>query len=241
MALTIKQLKFAREIEATHWCSRYGYLTYYRNITADGGYQYLLESESSAGWCDGAGGFPVGWNRGEVHEIDFSPLDDYYADKALDIAATGGDQDEKICVYTKYSPATYSAMIDAGYECNAGFDPYQDWHIGYDVDSKTITSYNPKIHSSPVSFEEFVKGMPNYAEVAEVHGKSNQRSKYHREVKPGVWIDVYDVIKAWGVNNPAQQHLIKKALQAGDRGHKDYDEDMDDVIASAKRAKDLQK
>lgn len=65
-------------------------------------------------------------------------------------------------------------------------------------------------------------------------------SKYHHEIKPGVWVDVYDVIKAWGITNPAQQHLAKKALQAGDRGHKNYAEDMDDIIASAKRAKDLE-
>lgn len=24
------------------------------------------------------------------------------------------------------------------------------------------------------------------------------RSKYHREIKPGVWVDVYDVLNAWG-------------------------------------------
>lgn len=77
-----------------------------------------------------------------------------------------------------------------------------------------------------------------------------KRSKYHHLIaivdmpdgsKHEVWVDVYDVINAWAVNNPAQQHLIKKALQAGDRGHKDYAEDMDDIIASAERAKDLQR
>lgn len=68
-----------------------------------------------------------------------------------------------------------------------------------------------------------------------------KRSKYHHEIVPGVWVDVYDVIKAWSVTNPAQQHLIKKALQAGARGHKDYDQDMDDIIASAVRAKELEK
>ena len=62
------------------------------------------------------------------------------------------------------------------------------------------------------------------------------RSKYHREIKPGVWVDVYDVINAWKITNPAQQHLAKKALQAGDRGHKGYAEDMRDIIASAGRA-----
>jgi hypothetical protein len=65
-------------------------------------------------------------------------------------------------------------------------------------------------------------------------------SKYHREIKPGVYIDVYDVLQAFDVRNPALQHLIKKALAAGKRGHKDLTQDMDDIIDSAIRAKDLE-
>jgi len=67
-----------------------------------------------------------------------------------------------------------------------------------------------------------------------------QHSKYHREIKPGVWVDCYDVLQAWAVTNPALQHLIKKALQPGERGHKDLETDMNDIIASAKRAKELE-
>lgn len=72
------------------------------------------------------------------------------------------------------------------------------------------------------------------------HPEVMSRSKYHREVKPGVWIDVYDVLKAWGVKNPALQHLIKKALAPGKRGHKDLMTDMDDIVASAKRAREME-
>lgn len=64
-------------------------------------------------------------------------------------------------------------------------------------------------------------------------------NKYARQCK-GVTIDVYDVINAWGVTNPALQHLIKKALQAGQRGHKDRDEDLHDILASAQRAIELE-
>ena len=66
-----------------------------------------------------------------------------------------------------------------------------------------------------------------------------KKSKYHREVAPGVWIDVYDVLKAWNVTCPALQHLIKKALQPGERGHKTLDQDMKDIVASAIRAQEL--
>jgi len=64
-------------------------------------------------------------------------------------------------------------------------------------------------------------------------------SKYHREIRPGVFVDVYDVLHAWRVTNPALQHLIKKALQPGERGHKTMMEDLNDIVVSANRAYDL--
>ena len=63
-------------------------------------------------------------------------------------------------------------------------------------------------------------------------------SKYAKTIH-GVSVDVYDVLQAWGVSNPALQHLIKKALQCGQRGHKDNAQDLQDIIDSAIRAKEL--
>lgn len=65
-------------------------------------------------------------------------------------------------------------------------------------------------------------------------------NKYQREIKPGVFVDVYDVLKAWSVSNPALQHLLKKALQPGERGHKDLAADLKDIISSAQRAYELE-
>ena len=67
-----------------------------------------------------------------------------------------------------------------------------------------------------------------------------ERSKYHVQVKEGVWIDVYDVLAAFGVTNPALAHLIKKALKPGDRGHKDKLTDLRDIVQSAQRALELE-
>jgi hypothetical protein len=74
-------------------------------------------------------------------------------------------------------------------------------------------------------------------------------NKYQREIKGVlknksdqydiVLIDVYDVLKAFNVTCPALQHLIKKALNAGNRGHKDLETDLQDIIDSAIRAKAL--
>ena len=64
-------------------------------------------------------------------------------------------------------------------------------------------------------------------------------SKYTKQIH-GASVDVYDVLMAWGVTNPALQHLIKKALQCGQRGHKDKQQDLQDIIDSAIRAKELE-
>jgi hypothetical protein len=63
--------------------------------------------------------------------------------------------------------------------------------------------------------------------------------KYNRECK-GVTIDVYDVLLAFNVTNPALQHLVKKALCAGLRGHKDKEQDLHEILESAKRAVELE-
>lgn len=70
-------------------------------------------------------------------------------------------------------------------------------------------------------------------------GEEKQMNKYSKEIKKNVYVDVYDVLKAFDVRCPALQHLIKKALAAGQRGHKDLMTDLDDIIASANRAKEL--
>ena len=64
-------------------------------------------------------------------------------------------------------------------------------------------------------------------------------NKYQRECK-GILLDVYDVLHAFDVRNSGLQHLIKKALMAGDRGHKDKETDMKEVVSSAIRALELE-
>ena len=67
----------------------------------------------------------------------------------------------------------------------------------------------------------------------------NEKNKYTRTMK-GIDCDVYDVLEAFNVTCPALQHLLKKGLNAGLRGHKDTLQDLDDIIASAERAKALE-
>ena len=65
---------------------------------------------------------------------------------------------------------------------------------------------------------------------------SGGKSKYHREILPGVWVDVYDVLAAFEVSDAGYQHAIKKMLATGKRGHKSEVEDREDIMASVKRS-----
>jgi len=64
-------------------------------------------------------------------------------------------------------------------------------------------------------------------------------SKYHVQIK-GQWVDVYDIIVAYEVTNPADQHAIKKMLCPGKRGAKDGIQDRREAIASLERAIELE-
>lgn len=65
-------------------------------------------------------------------------------------------------------------------------------------------------------------------------------SKYNRPCK-GVTIDIYDVLQAFTVTNPATQHAIKKLLCAGLCGHKDKMQDLTEALKSIERAIELEK
>lgn len=54
-----------------------------------------------------------------------------------------------------------------------------------------------------------------------------------------VTVDVYRVLDAFAVTDPCLQHLIKKALCVGVRGHKDVSTDLNDILLSAEKAVEL--
>ena len=54
-------------------------------------------------------------------------------------------------------------------------------------------------------------------------------------------VDVYDVLRAFSVTDPAIQHAIKKLLCTGIRGHKDTRQDLEEAIQSIERALDVVK
>ncbi len=68
----------------------------------------------------------------------------------------------------------------------------------------------------------------------------DSKNKYQREIKKDVFVDVYDVLKAFNVTCPALQHAVKKVLAAGQRGVKSSIEDKNEAIASIKRSIELE-
>jgi hypothetical protein len=54
-------------------------------------------------------------------------------------------------------------------------------------------------------------------------------------------VDVYDVLRAFNVTDPAIQHAVKKLLCTGIRGHKDSRQDLEEAIQSIERALDIVK
>jgi hypothetical protein len=75
-------------------------------------------------------------------------------------------------------------------------------------------------------------------------------SKYTREITQTladedqgftIDVDVYDVLRAFNVTDPAIQHAVKKLLCTGIRGHKDSRQDLEEAIQSIERALDVVK
>ena len=69
--------------------------------------------------------------------------------------------------------------------------------------------------------------------------KKKKRNKYMREIVPSIWVDVYDIINAFNVTDGGMQHVLKKIVACGQRGHKDELEDRLDILASVKRSNEI--
>ncbi len=68
--------------------------------------------------------------------------------------------------------------------------------------------------------------------------KELENNKYMVKCK-GVYIDVYNVLTSFEVTDPAVQHAVKKLLKAGQRGHKNTKQDLEEAKASIQRAIEL--
>ena len=116
-------------------------------------------------------------------------------------------------------------------------------YCGYEGDSSywrwDVMGYFDQYSLTTISVEDFIHKYQKTCTVEDSCKEDKPLNKYHREVKEGVYVDVYDVLRAFNVTDPCLQHMIKKCLANGVRGHKDATEDYEDIVASAKRALEL--
>lgn len=61
-------------------------------------------------------------------------------------------------------------------------------------------------------------------------------SHYFKDVSHLKEIDVYQVLQLFNVTDPCLQHIVKKALCAGQRGHKNFETDLKNIRDTAIRA-----
>ena len=107
----------------------------------------------------------------------------------------------------------------------------------------------------PSSVTFFIAQRPSYFEYEfrrrkELQANSipDRGSKYHRTITQtiagdthgcSVVVDVYDVLRAFGVSCPALQHAAKKILCPGLRGQKTAAQDISEAANSCRRAIEL--
>lgn len=77
-------------------------------------------------------------------------------------------------------------------------------------------------------------------EISDLAAVGEKMGVYRRRVRSEV-IDVYDVLAAFNVTNPATAHAIKKLLAPGKRGHKDAATDLSEAMASLQRAIEIER
>ncbi len=114
-----------------------------------------------------------------------------------------------------------------------------------DVINMTIKEIEEVIEHNKKLEAELIKANKAIDSLSEIfkslEGKENGNlNKYSREIKKGVYVDVYDVLKSFEVENPAVQHAIKKLLASGQRGYKDTIQDLIEAMQSIQRAIELE-
>lgn len=70
-------------------------------------------------------------------------------------------------------------------------------------------------------------------------GKTPRQHSHYFKACKYRQIDVYRVIDIFQVTHPCAQHVLKKVLVPGSRGHKDLDRDIQDMIDTLLRWQEM--
>lgn len=107
-------------------------------------------------------------------------------------------------------------------------------------DDQYEEEYNTRQEAFNKEWEDYVANVEIERAMERHEPPTPVDSKYSRPLPSNLTnIDVYDVLKLFEVNDPAIQHAIKKLLCTGMRGHKSYQEDLQEALFSVERALQL--
>lgn len=70
---------------------------------------------------------------------------------------------------------------------------------------------------------------------------TDKHNHYVKDVSTLIKLDVYRLIQLYGITDPCFQHALKKLLVTGGRGHKPVEKDVQDVIDTLERWKEMRK
>ena len=181
---------------------------------------------------------------------------------ALTVFVEGMDGNDLMNLKTVYNThvtpprnALYKWRISASVSGTQKVEEVEEMVKNHKTSSEKLTGIMEDVLSSVFKVDRNKEGEPelfvndafvNKDCIQEI--KAPRPNKYMRKIKSfeshdingspieiDVWVDVYDVIKAFNVTSGPMQHALKKVLCAGERGHKDLLEDLNDIIASVER------
>ena len=172
-------------------------------------------------WQNADGGWMFGNGRKPITEATFFLTDHHYPETMPDPSKVIGDWRDTLEAnpMRELNPATSSVTDSQAREL---------------VEESGVCS-----EGKPCTDGVACNSCPNRNPVDDPEEAASKHSKYHVKIK-GTWIDVYDILHAYQVTNPGDQHAIKKMLMPGKRGHKDAEKDRAEAIQSLHRAIELE-
>ena len=70
----------------------------------------------------------------------------------------------------------------------------------------------------------------------DINSSPSKHNHYYIDVSDVEEVDFYEIALRYNVTDPCIQHILKKCLAVGDRGHKDFHTDLKDIHDTAVRA-----
>lgn len=135
------------------------------------------------------------------------------------------------------SDATHKSNINQmGYLTSNGAEYFWNYHFNKWNILKSTNFESEKL--KPIKEEVMKESLNDKIASAEVARQEEKHSHYKKDVSHLNVIDPYRIADLYALH-PCAEHIMKKSLCAGNRGHKDTLRDIQDIIDTAERWKQM--